>query len=132
MRIRFGYLMAAGAVAAMASAPMAAAAPSSDTTSVTHPGQHAAAAAPGFGQSPALQTPEPVRNANESNWSISQKDHARFKLIWPGQSCGSQGAFGTDVLCQSPGNAQINDSLPMFGGGYGGGFGGGFLGGGFW
>lgn len=41
------------------------------------------------------------------------------------QGCAHEGPIGTDIVCQSPGNVQINDSLPLLGGGMGG-FGGGF------
>lgn len=109
MRIRLRYLRAAGVVAALIIAPIAAA----------HTGQAPTAAA----------QPSPSSTSDDDStqgMTISQRDHSHFKLIWPGQSCQSEGAWGTDVLCESPGNVQINDSLPMFGGGYGGGFMGGF------
>lgn len=28
--------------------------------------------------------------------------------------CGAEGPQGTDISCQSPGNVQINDSLPVY------------------
>ena len=68
MRVRFTYLLALGAAAAMIGAPTALAA-----------GQH--------------------------------------------QQCTNQGPWGTDVVCVSPGNAQINASMPpVRGGAYAGGF----------
>ena len=40
------------------------------------------------------------------------------------QGCAHEGPIGTDIVCQSPGNVQINDSLPVLNGGMG--FAGGF------
>jgi len=36
----------------------------------------------------------------------------------PGNNCGDEGPTGTDVVCQSPGNVQINDSLPVYDSGF--------------
>ncbi len=35
-------------------------------------------------------------------------------MAQPGNNCSDEGPMGTDAVCQSPGNVQINDSLPVY------------------
>lgn len=100
MRLRFRYLLTATAMAAIVGAPAAAAQPDPAPTPADQPGNAPAAVA------------QPAQDQD----AVARRDHEHFKLIWPSQSCNNEGPWGTDVMCESPGNVQINDSLPVFGG----------------
>ena len=99
MRVQFRYLMPAAAIAAMLGAPAAASQPAPAPTPPDHSGNQ-----------PVMAQPAADQDA------VARRDHEHFKLIWPSQSCNNEGPWGTDVMCESPGNVQINDSLPVFGG----------------